>query len=206
MQPQPGEQVADAKVLRPRLDAAGVDLGDVEQLGKQAVERVDAAVDAVDQLHRLVVAGLLAQRLGEQSQRVQRLAQVVAGGGEELRFGAVGQLGLAARRLGDRGFGAKLPGQALRIRSVNMDFRYGSSFGVKPPEAYERLLLDTMIGDATLFIRHDEAENSWMFFDPILDAWRNEPTRMVPQYPAGTWGPKEAELLLAKEGRQWRRL
>jgi glucose-6-phosphate 1-dehydrogenase len=97
---------------------------------------------------------------------------------------------------------AKVPGQLLQIQSVKMDFHFGDD----SPEAYERLLLDTMIGDATLFIRHDEAEHSWMFFDPILNAWRNEDTRLVPQYPAGTWGPKEAEVLLAKEGRQWRRL
>jgi len=97
---------------------------------------------------------------------------------------------------------AKVPGQLLQLQSVKMDFRFGGD----SPEAYERLLLDVMIGDATLFIRHDEAEHSWMFFDPILDAWRSEDARLMPQYPAGTWGPKEAELLLAKDGRQWRRL
>jgi len=97
---------------------------------------------------------------------------------------------------------AKAPGQVLQIQSVKMDFRFGGD----SPEAYERLLLDTMIGDATLFIRHDEAEHSWMFFDPILNAWRDEDAIRLPQYAAGTWGPKEAELLLAKDGRQWRRL
>jgi glucose-6-phosphate 1-dehydrogenase len=97
---------------------------------------------------------------------------------------------------------AKAPGQALQIQSVKMDFRFGGD----SPEAYERLLLDTMIGDATLFIRHDEAEHSWMFFDPILSAWRSEDPRRVAQYAAGTWGPKEADLLVAKDGRQWRRL
>ena len=97
---------------------------------------------------------------------------------------------------------AKVPGQLLQIQSVKMDFHFGGD----SPEAYERLLLDTMIGDATLFIRHDEAEHSWMFFDPILNAWHDEDPRFVPQYPAGTWGPKEAEALLARDGRQWRRL
>jgi glucose-6-phosphate 1-dehydrogenase len=97
---------------------------------------------------------------------------------------------------------AKAPGQTLQIQSVKMDFRFGGD----SPEAYERLLLDTMIGDATLFIRHDEAEHSWMFFDPILAAWRDEDARRVPQYAAGTWGPKEADALLARDGRQWRRL
>jgi glucose-6-phosphate 1-dehydrogenase len=97
---------------------------------------------------------------------------------------------------------AKVPGQTLQIQSVKMEFRFGGD----SPEAYERLLLDTMIGDATLFIRHDEAEHSWLFFDPILSAWRSEDPRRVPQYAAGTWGPKEADLLVAKDGRQWRRL
>jgi len=97
---------------------------------------------------------------------------------------------------------AKVPGQQLQIQSVKMDFHFGGD----SPEAYERLILDTMIGDATLFIRHDEAENSWMFFDPILNTWRDEDARLVPQYAAGTWGPKEAELLLGKDGRSWRRL
>ena len=97
---------------------------------------------------------------------------------------------------------AKVPDQSLQIQSVKMDFRFGGS----SPEAYERLLLDTMIGDATLFIRHDEAEESWSFFDPILAAWRDDDARLLPQYAAGTWGPKEAEQLLDAEGRQWRRL
>jgi glucose-6-phosphate 1-dehydrogenase len=97
---------------------------------------------------------------------------------------------------------AKVPEQQLQIQSVKMDFRFGGS----SPEAYERLLLDTMIGDATLFIRHDEAEQSWAFFDPILAEWRDEGARQVPQYAAGTWGPKEAEHLLLADGRKWRRL
>ncbi len=97
---------------------------------------------------------------------------------------------------------AKVPEQQLQIQSVKMDFRFGGS----SPEAYERLLLDTMIGDATLFIRHDEAEQSWAFFDPILAAWREDGTRPLPQYAAGTWGPKEAEQLLTSEARKWRRL
>jgi glucose-6-phosphate 1-dehydrogenase len=101
---------------------------------------------------------------------------------------------------------AKVPGQTLQIQSVKMDFRFGSEFGAASPEAYERLLLDTMIGDPTLFIRHDEAEQSWMFFDPILSAWKEEGARFMTGYPAGTWGPKESEQLLLKEGRHWRRL
>ncbi len=101
---------------------------------------------------------------------------------------------------------AKVPGQSLQIQSVKMDFRFGSEFGGASPEAYERLLLDTMIGDPTLFIRHDEAEQSWTFFDPILSEWKNDSARFMPTYPAGTWGPKEAEQLLMKDSRTWRRL
>ena len=101
---------------------------------------------------------------------------------------------------------AKVPGQSLQIQSVKMDFRFGTEFGAASPEAYERLLLDTMIGDPTLFIRHDETEQSWMFFDPILAAWKDEGPRAIPSYPAGTWGPKESDQLMAKDGRQWRRL
>ena len=101
---------------------------------------------------------------------------------------------------------AKAPGQILQIQSVKMDFRFGSEFAAASPEAYERLLLDAMIGDATLFIRHDEAEQSWRFFDPVLASWRDEGTRILPSYAAGTWGPAEVEQLMLADGRQWRRL
>jgi len=101
---------------------------------------------------------------------------------------------------------AKVPGQTVQIQSVKMDFRYGSEFGGASPEAYERLLLDTMLGDATLFIRHDEAEQSWRFFDPILNAWKEENARYIPTYTAGTWGTKESDEMLLKDGRHWRRL
>lgn len=100
---------------------------------------------------------------------------------------------------------AKVPGQALQIQSVKMDFRFGSEFGGASPEAYERLLLDAMLGDATLFIRHDEAEQSWIFFDPILNAWKANAAPLG-SYTAGTWGPREAEQLLSSDGRRWRRL
>jgi glucose-6-phosphate 1-dehydrogenase len=101
---------------------------------------------------------------------------------------------------------AKVPGQTVQIQSVKMDFRYGSEFGGASPEAYERLLLDTMLGDATLFIRHDEAEQSWRFFDAILAQWKDDNPRYIPTYAAGTWGPKEADEILVKGGRHWRRL
>jgi len=102
-------------------------------------------------------------------------------------------------------FGAKLPGQALRIRSVNMDFRYGSSFGVKPPEAYERLLLDCMLGDSTLYARRDMVERGWEIVTPILEAWK-KPATDFPNYEAGSWGPQAAFALIERDGRDWRKL
>ena len=102
-------------------------------------------------------------------------------------------------------FGAKLPGPSMRIRTVNMDFRYGSSFGVKSPEAYERLLLDCLLGDSTLFARRDMVERGWEIVDPILDAWK-QPAHDFPNYAAGAWGPATAFRLIEQDGRRWRRL
>jgi len=101
----------------------------------------------------------------------------------------------------------KMPGGLLRIEPVKMDFHYGTSFGKASPEAYERLLLDAMSGDATLFARRDEVEGAWRFIDPIEQAWHDSdrPPRLF-EYPAGTWGPPEADELLARDGRAWRRL
>jgi glucose-6-phosphate 1-dehydrogenase len=102
-------------------------------------------------------------------------------------------------------FGAKLPGQAMRVRDVNMDFRYGSSFGTKSPEAYERLLLDCLRGDATLFARRDMVERGWEIVDPILEAWK-QPADDFPNYEAGSWGPGTSFTLLERDGRRWRKL
>ena len=102
-------------------------------------------------------------------------------------------------------FGAKLPGQALRIRSVNMDFRYGSSFGVKPPEAYERLLLDCMLGDSTLYARRDMVERGWEIVTPLIEAWE-KPASDFPNYEAGSWGPQASFELIERDGRSWRKL
>src|SRR6476661_6115611 len=102
---------------------------------------------------------------------------------------------------------AKIPGTSLRIEPVKMDFHYGTSFGKASPEAYERLLLDAMSGDATLFARRDEVEEAWKFIDPIEEAWHA--TKDVPElyfYPAGSWGPEAADDLLARDTRAWRRL
>ena len=102
-------------------------------------------------------------------------------------------------------FGAKVPGQGLQIRSVNMDFRYGSSFAVDSPDAYETLILDCMVGDASLFTRGDEVERAWEILDPILGAWRAGRGGPVHYYGAGTWGPPAADELLERDGRSWRR-
>jgi len=101
-------------------------------------------------------------------------------------------------------FGAKLPGQALRIRWVNMDFRYGSSFGVKPPEAYERLLLDCILGDSTLYARRDMVERGWEIVTPILEAWKT-PAVDFPNYESGSWGPDASFDLARRVGREWRK-
>jgi glucose-6-phosphate 1-dehydrogenase len=102
-------------------------------------------------------------------------------------------------------FGAKVPGQGLQIRNVNMDFRYGSSFAVDSPDAYETLLLDAMIGDASLFTRGDEVERAWAFIDPIVEAWRSGDSGPIHFYGAGSWGPPAADELLERDGRAWRR-
>jgi glucose-6-phosphate 1-dehydrogenase len=101
--------------------------------------------------------------------------------------------------------GAKIPGARMRIRPVNMEFRYGTSFLSESPEAYERLILDAMRGDATLFTRGDEIEALWGIIDPILTAWHEDTTSPVPQYAAGSAGPVEADALLEGD-RKWRRL
>ena len=103
-------------------------------------------------------------------------------------------------------FGAKVPGQGLNIRPVNMDFRYGSSFAVDSPDAYETLLLDCMVGDASLFTRNDEVERAWAILDPVLEAWASGEGGPLHFYAAGEWGPPAADELLAREGRAWRHL
>jgi glucose-6-phosphate 1-dehydrogenase len=101
--------------------------------------------------------------------------------------------------------GAKIPGPTMRIRPVNMEFRYGTVFVSESPEAYERLILDAMRGDATLFTRNDEIEALWGIIDPVLTAWHEDTSSPIPQYPAGSGGPAEADVLL-DDDRQWRRL
>jgi glucose-6-phosphate 1-dehydrogenase len=102
-------------------------------------------------------------------------------------------------------FGAKVPGTDMQIRAVNMDFFYGSSFVREQPEAYERLLLDCMLGDSTLFTRRDEVEAQWTFIQGILDGWKNETTSTVQTYESGTWGPQAADEFIWRDGYRWRR-
>ncbi len=102
-------------------------------------------------------------------------------------------------------FDSKVPGQSNQIRPVTMDFRYNSSFGVESPEAYERLLLDALLGDSTLFTRSDEVQASWALITPIQENWDNTPPPQFPNYEAGSWGPAAADDLLGT-GRKWRRL
>ena len=100
--------------------------------------------------------------------------------------------------------GAKVPGQGMTIRTVHMDFLYGGAFRTAMPEAYERLILDTMLGDGTLFTRADEVEEQWLLVDAIVAAWQRDRPGF-PNYAAGTWGPPSAEDLLRRDGRSWRR-
>jgi glucose-6-phosphate 1-dehydrogenase len=89
------------------------------------------------------------------------------------------------------------------LRPVSMDFNYGSSFGARSPSAYETLLVDAMVGDATLYTRQDMVEASWAAVQPILD-WRANHAGDFPNYPAGSWGPETADEMLARSGHQWR--
>jgi glucose-6-phosphate 1-dehydrogenase len=100
-------------------------------------------------------------------------------------------------------FGAKVPGPAVRLGGVDMDFRYEDYFGVKPQTGYERLLHDCMLGDQTLFGRADMVEAAWQAVAPIIDVWKALPPRGFPNYAAGAWGPREAEELLERDHRHW---
>jgi glucose-6-phosphate 1-dehydrogenase len=102
-------------------------------------------------------------------------------------------------------FSAKAPGAAGQIQPVKMEFSYGAAFGQEPPEAYERLLLDAMLGDSTLFTRRDEVEAAWSVIDPIRAGWQRETSAALPTYDAGTWGPDSADAFIRADGREWRR-
>jgi glucose-6-phosphate 1-dehydrogenase len=100
---------------------------------------------------------------------------------------------------------AKIPGQSMNVRPVQMEFKYGTSFLGDSPEAYERLLHDALLGDATLFTRADEVEEEWRIIEPILEAWDAD-TEGPAIYESGSQGPPEADELLAIRGRRWRQL
>ena len=102
--------------------------------------------------------------------------------------------------------GAKKPGPINQIEPVELNFSYAESFGANPPEAYERLLLDVMNGDATLFTRSDEVDVAWHITTDILDAWKSAPPKNLPVYESGTWGPADMDDFIGQSGRQWRKL
>lgn len=103
-------------------------------------------------------------------------------------------------------FGAKVPGSGENIQPVVMDFKYGASFKVPAPDAYERLLLDAMLGDGTLFTRSDEVEAAWALITPVIERWKAGEGSFIELYRAGTWGPKQADDFIAADGRAWRKL
>jgi glucose-6-phosphate 1-dehydrogenase len=103
-------------------------------------------------------------------------------------------------------FGAKVPGPTMTISKVNMDFSYAEAFGKSSANGYERLLLDAMWGDATLFAHRDGVEATWALMTPILEAWAKDPIRDLPNYAAGTWGPATSDAMLKGDGRRWRKL
>jgi glucose-6-phosphate 1-dehydrogenase len=126
----------------------------------------------------------------------------------ESQTSALGQNALVIRVQPDEGvtirFGSKVPGAGMQVRDVSMDFGYGHAFTEASPEAYERLILDVLLGDPPLFPRHEEVELSWKILDPIEAYWAQE-GGPVEQYRPGTWGPASADELLARDGRTWRR-
>jgi len=119
----------------------------------------------------------------------------------------LGQNAIVIRIQPDEGittrFGAKVPGTAMEVRDVTMDFAYGSAFTESSPEAYERLILDVLLGDPPLFPRHEEVELAWQILDPVEDFWARH-GRPDP-YPAGGWGPASADDMLRRDGRAWRK-
>ena len=103
-------------------------------------------------------------------------------------------------------FAAKVPGLGLDVRTVNMDFDYGTSFTVDSPDAYETLILDALLGDASLFTRADEVEAAWAVATPIIEGWAAMVAPHFPNYAAGAWGPDAADELMERDGRRWRRI
>ena len=101
-------------------------------------------------------------------------------------------------------FAMKVPGTEFKVQNVNMDFHYSDLLDIKLPSGYQKLILDCMLGDSTLFIRADAVEACWKFIQPILDAWKKYPEIKVYGYPGGTWGPECADDLIAGKDFVWR--
>jgi glucose-6-phosphate 1-dehydrogenase len=103
-------------------------------------------------------------------------------------------------------FGAKVPSPDMTVCPVIMDFNYSTAFGTNSANGYERLLLDAMLGDATLFAHRDGVEATWSLYTPVLDEWAATEPEAFPNYPVGSWGPKAADDLLSRDGRKWHKL
>jgi glucose-6-phosphate 1-dehydrogenase len=146
----------------------------------------------------------LGRRVTEIAIVFKRVPEQIFGIGERA---PLGQNALVIRVQPDEGvtlrFGSKVPGVGTHVRDVTMDFGYGHAFTEASPEAYERLILDVLLGDPPLFPRHQEVELSWKILDPIEEFWATQ--GQPEQYRPGTWGPASAEALLARDGRTWRR-
>ena len=123
------------------------------------------------------------------------------------QISALGQNAVVIRVQPDEGvtmrFGSKVPGSEMEVRDVNMDFAYTQAFTEESPEAYERLILDALLDQSSLFPTNEEVELSWAILDPILEYWASGGT--PEDYPAGTWGPPAADQMLERHGRAWRR-
>ncbi|MFM6971973.1 MAG: glucose-6-phosphate dehydrogenase [Rhodoluna sp.] len=147
------------------------------------------------------------KRLGR---RVTEIAVVFKRAPQQLfpssQTGALGQNALVIRVQPDEGvtirFGSKVPGVGMNVRDVTMDFGYGHAFTEASPEAYERLILDVLLGDPPLFPRHEEVELSWQILDPVIEHWENK--GKPESYRPGTWGPDSAHAMMARDGREWR--
>jgi glucose-6-phosphate 1-dehydrogenase len=147
----------------------------------------------------------LAQRVTEIAIQFKRAPQLLF---RDTEVGSLGANQLVMHIQPDEGislrFSAKIPGAVMNLGAVNMNMKYEDYFGAAPWIGYETLLLDCMIGDQTLFQRADMVEAGWRVVEPLLDVWNALPARDFPNYAAGTWGPKDADHMLEREGREWR--
>jgi len=147
----------------------------------------------------------LAKRVTEVALHMQRVPLSLFGGDQVCEYIEPNVLRLRIQP--DEGislrFASKIPGYDVAIGSVDMDMKYLEAFGGEPPEAYQRLLLDAMRGDATLFMRRDTVETSWAWIDPILDYFAKNPPTDFPNYEPGSWGPASADELLRRDHRMW---